>query len=146
VRGGRSRSRRVYLEILAVGLCAILASAAPAVGQTSTQTSGDTTDKIKSYSVDKKNEAVAYGKKLVSDLDVKIKQLETQVSKDTAAVKADAQRELKELKSKRAEASKKLNDLGRATAQSWDATKQGFADAYKDLQQAYDKAVANLKK
>jgi hypothetical protein len=139
-------SRRVYLEILAVGLCAILASAAPAVGQTSTQTSGDTTDKIKSYSVDKKNEAVAYGKKLVSDLDVKIKQLETQVSKDTAAVKADAQRELKELKSKRAEASKKLNDLGRATAQSWDATKQGFADAYKDLQQAYDKAVANLKK
>ena len=59
---------------------------------------------------------------------------------------ADAQRELKELKAKRAETSKKLNDLGRATAQSWDATKQGFADAYKDLQQAYDKAVASLKK
>jgi hypothetical protein len=139
-------NRRIHLEILALGLCAILTSAGPAAGQTSTQTSGDTTDKIKSYSVEKKNEAVAYGKKLMSDLDVKIKQLETQMSRDTAAAKADAQRELKELKSKRAETSKKLNELGRATAQSWDATKQGFADAYKDLQQAYDKAVASLKK
>jgi hypothetical protein len=132
--------------MLAIGLCAILTSAAPAVGQTSTQTSGDTTDKIKSYSVEKKNEAVAYGKKITSDLDAKIKTLEAQVARDTSSAKADAQRELKELKAKRAETSKKLNELGRATAQSWDATKQGFADAYKDLQQAYDKAVASLKK
>ena len=132
--------------MLAIGLCAILTSAAPAVGQTSTQTSGDTTDKIKSYSVEKKNEAVAYGKKITSDLDAKIKALEAQVARDTSSTKADAQRELKELKAKRAETSKKLNELGRATAQSWDATKQGFADAYKDLQQAYDKAVASLKK
>jgi hypothetical protein len=139
-------TRRDSLGMLAIGLCAILTSAAPAVGQTSTQTSGDTTDKIKSYSVEKKNEAVAYGKKVMSELDVKIKDLEGQISRDKSAAKADAQRELKELKAKRAETSKKLNDLGRATAQSWDATKQGFADAYKDLQQAYDKAVASLKK
>ncbi len=139
-------TRRGSLEMLAIGLCAILTSAAPAVGQTSTQTSGDTTDKIKSYSVEKKNEAVAYGKKITSDLDAKIKALEAQVARDTSSAKADAQRELKELKAKRAETSKKLNELGRATAQSWDATKQGFADAYKDLQQAYDKAVASLKK
>ena len=82
----------------------------------------------------------------MSELDVKIKDLEGQISRDKSAAKADAQRELKELKAKRAETSKKLNELGRATAQSWDATKQGFADAYKDLQQAYDKAVASLKK
>jgi Skp family chaperone for outer membrane proteins len=139
-------TRRDSLGMLAIGLCAILTSAVPAVGQTSTQTSGDTTDKIKSYSVEKKNEAVAYGKKITSDLDAKIKALEAQVARDTSSAKADAQRELKELKAKRAETSKKLNELGRATAQSWDSTKQGFADAYKDLQQAYDKAVASLKK
>ena len=138
-------TRRDSLGMLAIGLCAILTSAAPAVGQTSTQTSGDTTDKIKSYSVEKKNEAVAYGKKAMSELDTKIKDLEAQISRDTSAAKADAQRELKELKAKRAETSKKLNDLGRATAQSWDDTKQGFADAFKDLQQAFDKAAARLK-
>jgi len=138
-------TRRTYLETLAIGLCAILIPVAPAAGQTSTQTSGDTSEKIKSYSVEKKNEAVAYGKKAMSELDTKIKDLEAQISRDTSAAKADAQRELKELKAKRAETSKKLNDLGRATAQSWDDTKQGFADAFKDLQQAFDKAAARLK-
>ena len=53
---------------------------------------------------------------------------------------------MKELKGKQAETSKKLDELGKASASSWDATKQGFADAYKDLQKSYDKAVAGFKK
>jgi len=138
--------RRIHLGILAMGMCALLTSAALAAAQTSTQTSGDTTERMKSYTVEKKNEAVAYGKKLVSDLDVKIKELEGQVARDTSATKAEAQRQLKELKARRAETSKKLDDLGRASAQSWDSVKQGFSDAYKDLQQAYGKAAASLKK
>jgi hypothetical protein len=137
---------RVTLQVLAVGLCTMLA-VTPALAQTSSQTSGESTsDKIKGYSVEKKNEAVAYGKKAMNEIDTKIKALEKQVSSDASAAKADAQRDLKELKAKRAETSKKLNELGKASAQSWDATKQGFADAYKDLQQSYDKAVASFKK
>ena len=135
-------TRRAYLWTLVIGLSAML-SAAPAVAQTSGDT---TTDKIKSYSVEKKKEAVAFGKKAMSELDGKIKALEKQVASDTSAAKADMQRDLKELKAKRAETSKKLNELGKATAQSWDSTKQGFADAFKDLQQSYDKAVASFKK
>jgi hypothetical protein len=53
---------------------------------------------------------------------------------------------MKEMKEKRAETAKKLDELGKASAQSWDATKQGFSDAYKDLQKSYDKAVASFKK
>lgn len=137
--------RREWIKILGVALC-VIAAAGPVAAQTSTQTSGDTTDKMKSYSVEKKNEAVAHGKKMMSDMDVKIKELEAQMSRDMSAAKADAQRGMKEMKEKRAETAKKLDELGKASAQSWDATKQGFSDAYKDLQKSYDKAVASFKK
>ena len=141
--------RRLYLKALGVGLCAILTAATPIVAQTSTGTadkSTSTTDKMKSYSVEKKKEAVAYGKKMMSDFDKQVKDLEGQISRDTSAAKADAQRQLKDLKAQRAATGKKLDELSRASAQSWDSMKHGFADAYKDLQQSYDKAVASLKK
>ena len=133
-------NRRHSIKMLGVALC-VMAAAGVAAAQTSTQTSAD-----KSYSVEKKNEAVAHGKKAMSDIDAKIKDLEAQVGRDTSAAKADAQRQMKELKGKQAETSKKLDELGKASASSWDATKQGFADAYKDLQKSYDKAVASFKK
>ena len=141
--------RRVCLRALYVGLCTVLMSAAPIAAQTSTGTTGksaSTADKMSSYSVEKKKEAVAHGKKMMSDFDKSIKSLESQISRDTSATKADAQRQLKDLKAQRAETGKKLDELGRASAQSWESTKQGFTNAYKDLQQSYDKTVAGLKK
>ena len=141
--------RRIELRALAAGLCAVLISAAPVAAQTSTGTtdkSASTTDKMASYSVEKKKEAVAYGKKMMSDFDKSFKGLESQISRDTSATKADAQRQLKDLKAQRAETGKKLDELGHASAQSWESTKRGFANAYKDLQQSYDKTVAGLKK
>ena len=138
--------RRVILGVLAIGLCAILTHASPAAGQTPAQRTGEATDKIKSYTVEKKNDAVAYAKKLVSDLDAKIKELEAQVARDTSAAKADGERQLKELKALRANAARKLDELGRASGESWDRVKHGFADAYKDLAQAFDKAAASFRK
>ena len=35
--------------------------------------------------------------------------------------------------------------LAVSSASSWDAVKQGFADAYKNLYHSYEKAVAKLK-
>jgi hypothetical protein len=141
--------RRVCLRALSVGLCTVLMSAAPIAAQTSTGTtdkSASTADKMSSYSVEKKNEAVAYGKKMMSDFDKKMKTLESQVSRDTSAAKADAQRQVKDLKAQRTDTGKKLDELGRASAQSWESTKHGFANAYKDLQHSYDKTVAEFKK
>jgi hypothetical protein len=134
--------RRVYLKAFAVGLCAILTSAAPATAQTSAGTS----DKTKISSVEKKNEAVTYGKKLMSDFDAKLKDLEGQIARDSSAAQADAQRQLKDLKAQRVETGKKLDELGRASAQSWDSVKHGFADAFRGLQQSYDKTAASVKK
>ena len=143
-------NRSVTLGIVAVAMGAFLIHAAPAVGQTSgkdaTQKVGEAADAIKGYTVEKKSEAVAYSKKLMSDLDVKIKDLEAQVSRDTSAAKADGQRQLKELKATRDKTAKKADELGRATAASWDSVKHGFAESYKDLNKAYDTAAAKLRK
>ena len=132
--------------ILGIALTVILTLPLPAITQTPAQKAGDAAETIKSYTVEKKNEAVAHGKKLVSDLDVKIKDLESRISRDTSSAKSDLQRQLSELKAKRAKAGKKLDELGKATAESWDRVKHGFADAYKDLQTAFDKAAASLRK
>jgi hypothetical protein len=134
--------RTISVKALAIGLGALLMAAAPAVAQTS----GGTADKSSGYTYEKKNEAMAHGKKLMSDFDVKMKELEAQISRDASATKADAQRQMKELKAKRAETSKQLDELGHASAQSWDSMKKSFANAYKDLQHSYDKAAASFKK
>ena len=131
------------MKILAVALCLFLLPAMTVVAQTSTM------DEIKSYSVEKKNEAVAHSKKLVKDFDVKIKDLETQISKDTRAAGADAKRqgkELTDLKAARAQASKSADEMSKASKESWAGAQKAFQDSYKDLQKSYDAAVAKLKK
>jgi len=133
--------RWISLRILAIGLGVILAT-----GTAAAQTSSSTTDKMKGYSVEKKNEAVAYGKKMMSDFDAQVKDLEGQISRDTGAAKADAQRQLKDLKAQQAAAGKKLDELGKASKDSWDTTKQGFADAFNDMQKSFDKVKASVKK
>lgn len=105
----------------------------------------DDWDRIKSYSVEKKNEAVGFGKKLVRQTDREIKQLERKAARTSEEVKANVRSDVKELKAKRAEASRKLDEMGKATAGAWDEAKNGFADAYRDLHDSYEKAVRKLK-
>lgn len=105
----------------------------------------DDWDKIKSYSVEKKNEAVGFGKKLVRQTDREIKQLERKAARTSEEVKANVRSDVKELKAKRAEASRKLDEMGKATGAAWEEAKNGFADAYKDLQESYHQAVKKLK-
>jgi peptidoglycan hydrolase CwlO-like protein len=134
------------MKILVIAMSLFLLPATTVVAQTSA------TGEVKSYTVEKKNEAVAYSKKLVNDFDVKIKDLETQISKDTSAAGADAKRqgkdlkELADLKAARAKASKSADELSKASKDSWADAQKAFHDSYKDLQKSYDAAVAKLKK
>ena len=107
---------------------------------------GETWDQVKAYTVEKKQAAVDYGKNLVRETDAKIKELEAQAAKSTGEAKAAQERNIEELKEKRAEAAAKLDEMGQASGSAWDATKRGFADAYKDLSQTYNKAVDYFKK
>jgi hypothetical protein len=89
---------------------------------------------------------VAQAKKITADLDAKIKELKAEAARQTGEAKTKAQARIKDLEAKRVKASRKANDLGRATKASWDRAKEGFADAYRDLATAYDKAAAEFKK
>jgi hypothetical protein len=116
--------------------------AAAAFAQT---TASDVWSTVKSYTVERKNDAVAYGRKLVRDTDREIRSLERRAAKTSGEAKAQLQDDVKELKAKRAQASKKLDEMGKATGAAWDEAKDGVADAYKDLQESYDKARKKLK-
>ena len=137
--------RALLVTVLALGLFAV-----PAAAQTSAkdvgQKAGETGEAIRDYTIEKKDEAVAQAKKITADLDTKIKELKAEASRQTGEAKAKAQAQIKDLEAKRATASKKASDLGRASKASWERAKDGFADAYRDLATAYDKAAAEFKK
>ena len=126
----------VLRGILAASLVVVFAQPAMAA---------DDWEKIKSYSVEKKDEAVAYGRKLVRQTDREIKELDRKASKASGEAKQQFQSDAKELKAKRKEASKKLDEMGKATSAAWDEAKNGFADAYRDLHDSYEKAVKKLR-
>ena len=137
--------RRFGLAIIAAVLAVIFQQPAASAQTTTTDVSKKTAeawDTVKSYSAEKKNDAVAYGRKLVRAADAKIKGLEGKVANASGDTKSAYERELKDLKAKRAQAWKKLDEMGKASGAAWDGAKNAFADAYKDLSEAYDKAAA----
>jgi hypothetical protein len=142
------RVRIMSAMMVTLGLLAVSALPAPAqtTGKDVAQKASETGQAIKDYTVEKKDEAVAHARKITADLEAKIKDLEAQAAKQTGEVKARSQAQLKELKAKRAKASQKASELGRATKASWEKAKEGFADAYRDLASAYDRAAAEWKK
>jgi glutamate-1-semialdehyde aminotransferase len=142
------RPRITPAIVLTIGLLA--ASALPAAAQTTSQDvkqkASETGQAIRDYTVEKKDEAVAHAKKATADLEAKIKELEAQAAQQTGELKARSQAQIKDLRAKRTKASQKATELGRATKASWERAKEGFADAYRDLASAYDKAAAEFKK
>ena len=96
---------------------------------------------FKSYMADQKHNAVAHGKDLLKKADAEIEELEGNAAKTSDETKSQYHAEIKKLKQKRANAAVKLDELENATAESWDATKEGFVNAYKDLYDAYREAV-----
>ncbi|HET8532304.1 MAG TPA: hypothetical protein VFO08_14220 [Methylomirabilota bacterium] len=145
----RDVTTTVFL-VIGLTLALLVGPARPASAQTTGkdvgQKAAETGEAIRDYSVEKKDEAVAHAKRLAADLDARIKELEARAAKETGEAKAKAQAQLKDLRAKRAEASRKLGELSRASKASWERAKEGFANAYRDLATAYDRAAAELKK
>jgi len=142
------RPRMLAAMVVTIGLLA--APVSPASAQTTSkavsQKASETGQAIKDYTVEKKDEAVAHARKATAELEAKIKELEAQASRQTGEIKARSQAQIKDLKAKRDKASQKAGELGRATKASWERAKEGFADAYRDLASAYDKAAAEFQK
>lgn len=100
---------------------------------------------FKSYMVQQKNEAFADGKKLLKKADAEIQELERNSAEASGGAKAEYDAAVKKLKEMRAEAAKKLDDLGNASANAWDSAKEGFAKAYRDLCDAYKEAAEKFR-
>ena len=116
------RSRIIPAAVVTIALLTASALSVPAqtTSKDVSQKASETGEAIKDYTIEKKNEAVAHAKKLTADLDAKIKEMEAEASKQTGEAKAKAQAQLRDLKAKRAVASRKASDLGKATKASWD--------------------------
>jgi len=135
-------------ELLLSGLLAALLSGA-ALAQTTT---GDVSKKtaeawatVKSYTAERKDDAMAYGRDLVRETDRQIAALEGQAAKASGEAKVQLEKELKALKAKRKLAAKKLDEMGKAGGAAWDEAKNGFADAYRDLERSTERAAKKLK-
>ena len=142
------RPRMLAAMVVTIGLLAAPVSSASAqtTSKDVSQKASETGQAIKDYTVEKKDEAVAHARKATAELEAKIKELEAQASRQTGEIKARSQAQIKDLKAKRDKASQKAGELGRATKASWERAKEGFADAYRDLASAYDKAAAEFQK
>jgi hypothetical protein len=136
---------RSIIPFILAGMSACwLAPQAVAAEQTNaadTAQTDETWNNIKAYSLDKKNEAVAYGKKLLQETDARIEQMEAKAAQLSDEAKVQYAKEVKELKAKRADTAAKLDKMAKESGAAWNKTKQGFADAYKDLQSTYHKVV-----
>ena len=128
----------------------LTAASLPAVAQTGStdvsQKASDTVEAIKSYSMEKKDEAVAYAKKVGADVDTRIKELKAEAARQTGEAKAKSDALIKDLEAKRAQAGRKAREMSHATKASWDKTKDAFAEAYREVAAAYDRAAAEIKK
>jgi hypothetical protein len=116
------------------------------------QTMGDTSnqaaytwDSVKAYSREKKNEALAYGRQLVREADIKIAELEIRTQNLSGAAKAKYERELVALKETRANTAAKLERIEKEPVSLWEDVKAGFANAYRGIQRAYRRLVNNFK-
>jgi len=141
--------RRTALGIIATFVLAVALHQSPVLAQTTAKDvekkTGEAWDTVKSYSVEKKNEAVSYGKKLVRESNNQIKGLEKKAAQASGDARARYNREITDLKAKSKNASKKLDEMGKATGAAWGDAKNGFADAYRDLSQSFEKAAAQFK-
>jgi len=137
-------SLKFVAVVLAMALGHQLAMAQATSKDVSKKT-GEAVDTLKSYTVEKKNEAVKYGHKMMSAADRDLKKLERAAAEAKDDSKAHLKQDVKDLKAARGAASKKLDEMGKASGEAWDSTKNGFADAYKDLRDGLEKAAKKLK-
>jgi len=125
----------LLLESLSVATLALASTLASAAEPT-------TWEKIKAFAHDSKKEAVAEGQQMIAATDKKIDALKKEAAKATGDARKAHEANMKELQAKRKAAQAELDKMQKSAANTWDATKEGFSNAYKDLNEAYEKARA----
>ncbi len=128
--------------LAACALCAVLSFG------TAVHAAGDkamTWEDVKGWTIDKKNDAIAAGKKMLAATDSKIDALQAQAKKSGTDTSEAHRKNMQELRARRAAAAAELDKLERAGATAWAGTRDAFAKAYRDLTDSHDKATGAKK-
>lgn len=136
------------LLLLAIFGLTSLCSAAPASDKTSLEDvkkeSKDLLQTLKGYSAAQRDEAIARIKVTLDDLDQRIRVLEATIDanweKMDKTARANARNRLQELHKERTEVAEWYGSLKSSSAEAWEQTKKVFSEAYKDLNEAWEKS------
>ena len=91
-------------------------------------------DAIKSYSADKRDEAVDKAKSALDNFDARMEKIEQRAkeNKEKAVVK---------LKEKRQQVAERYEELKHATKENWEKTKSRFLKGYQEMEEEYEEKV-----
>lgn len=99
---------------------------------------------IGSYTADKRDEAVQKAKEGLNKLDKRIDELEARTDKNwdkmKEATRKEARENLRVLRKQRNQVAEWYGSMKTSSADAWDHMKKGFSDAYKVLEDAWEKS------
>ncbi|WP_339138038.1 MAG: hypothetical protein WGN25_07515 [Candidatus Electrothrix sp. GW3-4] len=104
---------------------------------------------IGSYTADKKEEALEKTKEGLIKLDKRINALEKSVDKNwdtmSKAARKKSRENLRDLRTQRNQVAEWYGSMKTSSADAWDHIKKGFSDAYKALEDAWEKSEKEFK-
>ena len=103
-------------------------------------------ERVKRFAHGQKESALTEGRKLVDETDKRIAALGKNAKHATAESKAAHQKNMAELQRARDKAHAEFGRMQKSGADAWNATRDGFSAAYRDLHHAYEKAAASAKR
>jgi len=144
--------------ILAVMLLLLNASACfaktheestPSAKEVQKQTT-ETYKTIKIYTIDQRDEALATMNKQLESVDAKIDQMSQEVADRwqsmSKATREKSREMMRKLNNARQDVAEWYGGMQHSSTESWEEVKEGYADSYERLQQAFDSAQNDLRK
>lgn len=101
---------------------------------------GDAWQDVKAFTFEKKEQFAATARAMTSKMDAQAAELRANYAEDRASASRKAAME--EFKNSEADYKSKVDALGRASADTWDAAKQNVIAAWERLEASYRKARA----
>jgi predicted nucleic acid-binding Zn-ribbon protein len=113
------------------------------------QEATDTTNLIKDYTVEKRDEAAKKVEARLNSLDTRIKAMEARIDKNWEemdnAARERARNTLTVLHEKRIRAAEWYGSMKSSSTEAWGHMKKGFSDAYSSLRNSWEKAEKEYK-
>jgi len=108
------------------------------------QETQDLLETLEAYTVEQKDEAIVKTKIALDNLDERIDAVEKDVheswNKMDKEAREEASESLKELRKQRNQAAEWYGNMKNSSGKTWGHMKKGFSDAYKDLNDSWEKS------